>query len=85
VYDNISGKYYFSRRNTDNAGINEPLFANSKYIIGWMDINDYNRLKNKPALNSSAMAILEDGGHILIFYHLKQNRRIAKKQSASLK
>jgi hypothetical protein len=40
-----------------------------------MNIEVYKRLKNKPALNSSAVAILEEGGHILSFYHLKQNRK----------
>jgi hypothetical protein len=74
VYDNISDKYYFYSRN-DYTNVILPMFANSKYIIGWMDIGDYNRLENKPALNSSAMTILEEGGHVLCFYHLKHNKK----------
>jgi hypothetical protein len=80
VYDNISDKYYFNRNNIDNANITQPLFANSEHIIGWMDITVYNMLANKPALNSSAMSMLEDGGHILSLYHLRQNRRITEKR-----
>jgi hypothetical protein len=74
AYDNISGKYCFYRRN-DYTNVNQPLFANSKYIIGWMDINVYKWLEKKPAFNSSTMALLEEGGHVLSFYHLKQNRK----------
>jgi hypothetical protein len=74
VYDNTSDKYYFYRWN-NYTDISHPMFANSKYIIGWMDIGDYNRLENKPALNSSAMAVLEEGGHVLSFYHLKHNKK----------
>ncbi|MDR1592903.1 MAG: 6-bladed beta-propeller [Prevotellaceae bacterium] len=80
VYDNISDKYYFYRRNLDYTNVNLPMFANSKYIIGWMDINVYNRLEKKPAFSSSTMAILEEGGHVLSFYHLRQNRRITEKE-----
>jgi hypothetical protein len=68
VYDNVSDKYYSYK--LDYANI---LFANSKYIIGWMDIGLYDILEKKPPLNSSAMAVLEEGGHVLCFYHLKQN------------
>jgi hypothetical protein len=74
VYDNISAKYYFYCNN-DYTHIILPMFANSKYIIGWMDMSIYNKIKNKPTLNSSEMTILEEGGHILSFYHLKQNRK----------
>jgi hypothetical protein len=74
VYDNISDKYYFYRRN-DYTNIILPVFANNKYIIGWVDIGVYNRLKDKPAFNNSTMAILEEGGHVLSFYHLKHNKK----------
>ncbi|MDR1339750.1 MAG: hypothetical protein LBK58_06845, partial [Prevotellaceae bacterium] len=73
VYDNTSDKYYFYHNNLDYASVDTPMFVNSKYIVGAMDIGGYNYVKNKPPLNSSAMAVLEDGGHILTFYHLKQN------------
>jgi hypothetical protein len=73
AYDNISGKYYFYRMDRDYTHVNRPMFANSKYVVGWMDIGVYNRYRNKPPLDSSAMAVLEDGGHVLSFYHLKQN------------
>jgi hypothetical protein len=69
VYGN--GKYYIYRRN-DYTNAVLPVFANSKYIVGWMTIGVYNHLKNKPPLDSKAMAVLEEGGHILCFYHLKQ-------------
>ncbi|MDR1895816.1 MAG: hypothetical protein LBR10_03395, partial [Prevotellaceae bacterium] len=58
----------------DYTYLNLPVFANSKYIIGWMDMRFYEQLKNKPQLNGSTMAILEEGGYILSFYHLKQKR-----------
>jgi hypothetical protein len=72
AYDNTSGKYYFYRVNRDYTHVSWPMFANSKCIIGWMDIGVYNQHRNKPPLDSKAMAVLEEGGHILCFYHLKQ-------------
>jgi hypothetical protein len=72
VYNTVSDKYYFY--DWGDEGIVDILFANSKYLIGYVDFNRYNYLKKKPEINSSAMTVLEEGGHGLLFYHLKQNR-----------
>jgi hypothetical protein len=72
VYNTVSNKYYFY--DWGDEGIVDILFANSKYLVGHVDLAGYNRLKKKPELDSSAMAVLEEGGHGLLFYHLKQNK-----------
>jgi hypothetical protein len=71
VYNTVSNKYYFY--DWADEGIIDILFANSKYLVGYVDIGRYNRLKKKPKIDDSAMAVLEEGGHGLLFYHLKQN------------
>jgi hypothetical protein len=72
VYNTVSNRYYFYHW-TDGEII-DILFANSKYLVGYVDIRGYNRLKKKPEIDGSAMTVLEEGGHGLLFYHLKQNR-----------
>jgi hypothetical protein len=72
VYNTVSDKYYFY--DWGDEGIADIMFANSKYLVGHVSLETYNKLKKKPELDSSAMAVLEDGGHGLLFYHLKQNR-----------
>jgi hypothetical protein len=76
LYDTDAKEYYFYKWNLkpgqlDFSDISRPVFTNSKYIVGYMDYTVYESLKNKPVLNNSDIAILEDGGHLLCFYHLK--------------
>jgi hypothetical protein len=71
VYNTVSNKYYFY--DWADEGIIDIMFANSKYLVGCVDIGGYNRLKKKPKVDDSAMAVLQEGGHGLLFYHLKQN------------
>jgi hypothetical protein len=78
LYNTDSNEYYFYKwkresEQLDFTDIYWPLFANSQYIVGYMDHSVYEFLKNKPLLDSSAMAVLEDGGYLLCFYHLKQH------------
>jgi hypothetical protein len=78
VYDTIANEYCFYDwipGKLDYTAVYMSLCANSKYIVGWMDLEIYNSLKNKPPLDKSAIAVMEEGGHLLCFYHLKQNKK----------
>jgi hypothetical protein len=76
VYDIRSNEYYFydyaSAQLNYVENIINPLFVNSRYIVGIIDLEIYNEMKIKPPLDDSAIAIMEEGGHVLCFYYLKQ-------------
>ncbi|MDR1887272.1 MAG: 6-bladed beta-propeller [Prevotellaceae bacterium] len=76
LYDTDSGEHYFYEwklkpGQLDFTDIYRPVFANSQYIVGYMDYQVYKSFKNKPVLDGSAVSILEEGGYVLCFYHLK--------------
>jgi hypothetical protein len=77
VYDTVANDYYFYdwiNEKLDYTDIYLSLCANSKYIVGWLDLGTYNSLRKKPPLDKQAMAIMEEGGHLLCFYHLKKSK-----------
>jgi hypothetical protein len=76
VYDTGSNEYYFYDDESEQfdyvENIINPLFINSRYIVGIIDMEIYNNMKIKPPLDDSAITIMEEGGHVLCFYYLKQ-------------
>jgi hypothetical protein len=80
LYNTDSNEYYFYKwklkpGQLDLTDIYCPVFANSQYIVGYMDYTVYESLKNKPVLDSFAISILEEGGYVLCFYHIKQQQK----------
>ncbi|MFJ1262804.1 BF3164 family lipoprotein [Capnocytophaga canis] len=49
-----------------------PTAAFDNGVVGWMDIDVYDVLKEKPTLSGDLMKHLEEGGKILTFYHFKK-------------
>lgn len=49
-----------------------PVYACPKYIIGWMDYEVYNAIADKDIISDEMVRHMENGGRILIFYHLKK-------------
>ncbi len=54
------------------ANIILPVYANARYIVGWMDYEVYNAASDKELLSPDMVKHLKNGGKILIFYHLNR-------------
>lgn len=49
-----------------------PLTSFENMIVGWMDSNIYENLAEKPIFSEDYMKHLEEGGKILVFYHIRK-------------
>ena len=72
LYNISANEYYiydWVPQKIDYTDLCMPLFANKNYIVGLLNLEIYNSLRKKPFLDTTIVEYLEEGGHLLCFYH----------------
>lgn len=49
-----------------------PVLVHDNMVVGWMDMSVYERIENKDELPGDIARHLEDGGKVLVYYHIKE-------------
>ena len=74
LYDKVSKKGSIKSWKINElrlADIVLPVYATDDYVVGWMDSSVYEALVDKDSVPSDLVEHMDNGGRVLIFYHLK--------------
>lgn len=77
LYDIRRGKGGIKEWRADKIELSDiilPITVAQNCVVGWIDYSVYEALSDKSMFSSELIQHLNDGGHILVFYHLNDSK-----------